>query len=64
MVKHDGWTTKELRRRKFYLHASDFREKRTDVIKGFDRLMGKGEWDKYRRNGWMKIVKVKLVEIE
>lgn len=64
MAKYDGWTVKELRRRKLFLHAFDFSEKRSDVVKKFDALMGKGEWRKYRRKGWMKIVKVKLVEVE
>ncbi len=64
MVKYDGWTIKELRRGQNTLYASDFREKRTDVILEFDRFMGEGEWRKYRRKGLMKIVRVKLVEVE
>jgi len=62
--KYDGWTVKELRRKAF-LYASDFAETRTEVVERFDKLMReKGAWKRYRRKGWMKIVKVKLVEVE
>ena len=63
MAKYDGWAIKELRREQSFLSAYHFRETRTEVILDFNRLMGKGEWRKYRRKGWMKIVKVKLVEV-
>ena len=61
--KYDGWTVKDLRGRS-YLYPFDFAETRKEVIKKFDELMGEGEWRKYRRKGWMKLVKVKLVEVE
>lgn len=63
-VKYDGWTVKELRHGKSHLYATDFSETRAGVVKKFDELMGKGEWIKYRRKGWMKIVKVNLVEVD
>ncbi len=61
MAKHDGWTVKELRRPQSFLHVFVFAERRTGVIQNFETLMGKGEWRKYRRKGWLKIVKVERV---
>lgn len=63
-IDWSGWTIKDLRRKESSLFDFDFAETRTEVIKKFDELMGKGEWRKYRRKGWMKIVKVKLVEVK
>jgi len=59
-----GWTIKDLRRGEPNLFDFDFSETRSEVVKKFDELKGKGEWRKYRRKGWMKIVKVKLVEVK
>lgn len=63
-IDYGGWTIKDLRRTEPNLLDFDFSETRSGVIKKFDDLMGKGEWRKYRRKGWMKIVKVKLVEVK
>ena len=63
-IDWSGWTIKDLRRNPPCLFDFDFSETRSGVVKKFDELMGKGEWRKYRRKGWMKIVKVKLVEVE
>lgn len=62
-VDWSGWTIKDLRRTESTLFDFDFSETRSGVIKKFDELMGKGEWRKYRRKGLMKIVKVKLMEV-
>lgn len=60
---YDGWAVKELRRKPFF-YTIDFADTRTEVIKKFEALMGKGEWRRYRRKGWLKIVRVKFVEVE
>ncbi len=61
--KYDGWVIKLQFKRKAYFLAWHFREKRTDVIKDFNEITG-GGWEKYRRRGTHKLVKVKLVEVE
>lgn len=63
MAKYDGWVVKISVYNPF-LHVFMFAEKRMEVVKKFEELMGKGEWRKYRRRGTHKIVKVNLVEVE
>lgn len=57
---YDGWTVKAGK----YLREKFFRDTREDVIREFERLMGKGSWRRYRRGSTHKIVKVKLVEVK
>ena len=63
MAKYDGWTIKSCISRNPFLLAWHFREKRTDVIKEFNKITG-GSWRKWRQRGDFKLVKVKLVEVE
>ena len=59
--KYDGWVLKVGQ----YLRAFTFHEKKTDVVKDFERFCGgEGSWREHRRKGTHKIVKVKLVEVE
>lgn len=64
MKNHDGWTLKVdwLDPSKPYLIPGYFHYTRLGVIKAFEGKMV-GRWEKYRRKGHHKIVKVKMIEV-
>lgn len=64
MKKYDGWVIKTFRPRNPYIIIGYFQETRKEVIKRFEDLFGEGEWQKERRKGYLKLVKVKMIEVE
>ena len=56
---YDGWCLKSGQ----WLRVNTCSYNRPEIIKEFEELMGKGSWRKYRRKGFHKIVKVKIVEV-
>ena len=63
MKKYDGWVVKSYCGRNPWIVPYMFRERRIDVIKGFNEG-APGLWRKLRRKGLHELVKVKLVEVE
>ena len=62
--KHDGWVIKSFMGRNPWLIYGFFEETRSKVIERYDDMFGVGCWKAQRKRGALKIVKVKLVEVE
>ena len=59
---YDGWTVKDLQ--DGHLSMTYLSYWRSTCIDKFNQLWGKGEWQKRRSAGELKLVKVKLGEVE
>ncbi|GAG85186.1 unnamed protein product [marine sediment metagenome] len=60
---YDGWTVKNSITHTPWLIPNFCRKRRTETIKAVKEEWG-DFWRKERRKGWLKIVKVKLVEVK
>lgn len=60
MAEYDGWALKSGN----WLRPGFVCYTRKDIITKFEKIMGKGSWGKYRRRGFHKIVKVKIIEVK
>ena len=63
MNNYDGWVIKSLYTRTPFLMPWSFNETRRGVIEWYE-FSTSDDWKKERRKGRLKIVKVKLVEVE
>ena len=59
-VKYDGWCVKRIYSDTLLLPVWDTKE---DVIKWYDRKTP-GTWEKYNNAGYVKAVKVRIVEVD
>jgi len=57
--KYDGWALKVGE----HIRAFSVRSTRKEVIKNFERNLN-CSWREYRRRGFHKIVKVRLIEVQ
>ena len=61
--KHDGWIIQSLHVGEPWFYIWTFARTRTETAKLFEKSYGEGSWPKYRRGGFHKLVKIKLVEV-
>jgi len=64
MKKHDGWTVKSYWTKNPFLVCHFFGTTRHKSLSTVYFIMGRKTWIKRRRQGYLKLVKVKLVEVE
>ena len=64
MDKYDGWVIKSYCGRNPWFLLWTFAPTRKEVIELFEKQWIGELWKKYRRQGFHKLVKVKLVEVE
>ena len=63
MKKYDGWVIKSFYAKNPFLLIGTFHETRKEVIDWYE-ISVEPFWEKERRKGYLKIVKVRLVEVE
>ena len=63
MAEYNGFTLKNCMHKNNWLIPGYFHRSKIDVIKDFEQTTGRS-WQKERRKGGYKVVKVKLVEVD